>query len=243
MKIEILTLFPDMFESLKRESIIGRAIKEEIVGIEAVNFRDYTIDKHKRVDDTPFGGGAGMVIAPQPVCDAIDDLKTEDAKVIYMSPKGEVFNQKIAIELSKEKHLIFLCGHYEGIDERAIELSVDREISIGDYVLTGGEIPAMAIIDAVVRLIPNVLGKEESFLNDSHYNGLLEHPQYTKPREYRGKKVPEILLSGHHEKIEEWRRYKSIEITAERRPDLLEEIDLSKKDRKYLNEIVSKKEK
>lgn len=243
MKIEILTLFPDMFESLKRESIIGRAIKEEIVEIEAVNFRDYTIDKHKRVDDTPFGGGAGMVITPQPVCDAIDDLKTENAKVIYMSPKGEVFSQKIANELSKEEHLIFLCGHYEGIDERAIELSVDREISIGDYVLTGGEIPAMAVIDAVVRLIPKVLGKEESFLNDSHYNGLLEHPQYTKPREYRGKEVPEILLSGHHEKIEDWRRYKSLEITFERRPDLLENVELSKKDRKYLNEIVSKKEK
>lgn len=243
MKIEILTLFPDMFESLKRESIIGRAIKEEIVEIEAVNFRDYTIDKHKRVDDTPFGGGAGMVITPQPVCDAIDDLKTENAKVIYMSPKGEVFSQKIANELSKEEHLIFLCGHYEGIDERAIELSVDREISIGDYVLTGGEIPAMAVIDAVVRLIPKVLGKEESFLNDSHYNGLLEHPQYTKPREYRGREVPEILLSGHHEKIEDWRRYKSLEITFERRPDLLENVELSKKDRKYLNEIVSKKEK
>lgn len=237
MKIDVLTLFPEMFDGLRQESIIGRAIQEGVIDFETVNFREYTLDKHNRVDDTPFGGGAGMLIGPQPVCDAIEAIKSEHAKVIYLSPKGQVFNQAIASELAKEEHLIFVCGHYEGIDERIIDLYVDRELSIGDYVLTGGEIPAMAIIDATARLLPKVLGKEESYVNDSHYNGLLEHPQYTRPREYKGLEVPEILLSGHHANIEKWRRYKSLEVTYLRRPELLEHIELSKSDLKMLAEI------
>lgn len=222
MRFDVLTLFPDMFDVLK-SSIIGRAIKNEKVELNLINFREFSTDKQKHVDDTPYGGGAGMVIKPEPIYDAyksiVSDVESKP-KVIYMSPRGEVFSQKKAIELSKENHLIILCGHYEGIDERVIEEIVDEEISIGDYVLTGGELPAMVLIDAIARNIDGVLS-EGSTSEESFSNGLLEYPQYTRPEEFMGRKVPEVLLSGHHANIEKWRYEKSLEITKKRRPDLL----------------------
>lgn len=222
MRFDVLTLFPDMFDVLK-SSIIGRAIKNEKVELNLINFREFSTDKQKHVDDTPYGGGAGMVIKPEPIYDAYKSIVSDvegKPKVIYMSPRGEVFSQKKAIELSKENHLIILCGHYEGIDERVIEEIVDEEISIGDYVLTGGELPAMVLIDAIARNIDGVLS-EGSTSEESFSNGLLEYPQYTRPEEFMGRKVPEVLLSGHHANIEKWRYEKSLEITKKRRPDLL----------------------
>ena len=219
MKFDVLTLFPEMFVSLK-QSILGKAIEKNLIDINLINIRDFSKDKHKKVDDTPYGGGAGMVIKPDVVYDAYKSIKKENAKVIYMSPQGKTLNQKNVEDLSKESHLIILCGHYEGIDQRVLDKIVDEEISIGDYVLTGGEIPAMVLIDSVCRYIDGVLN-QESIKEESFSNGLLEYPQYTRPEIFEGQKVPEILLSGHHENIEKWRKEKSLEVTAKKRPDLI----------------------
>ncbi len=212
MKIDILTLFPSMFEGFLNESIIKRAIDKKIVEINIHNIRDYSQDKHKRVDDYPFGGGAGMVLMCEPVFLAIEDVKTEDSIVIMMTPSGKTFNENIAYDLSTKKHIILLCGHYEGFDER-IKSIVDMELSIGDYVLTGGEIPSMAITDAVVRLIPGVINKE-SLVSESFTDDLLDYPQYTRPAEFRGMKVPKVLLSGHHENIRKYRENQRKELTS-----------------------------
>ena len=228
MKIDILTLFPDMFNGFKSESIIKRAIDGDKVSINTINFRDFATNKHKKVDDTPYGGGSGMVLMCQPIFDAVDSIKTEKSKVILLSPQGEKFSQKKAYDLSKEEHLIFICGHYEGFDER-IKSICDEEISIGDYVLTGGELPAMVICDSVVRLIPGVID-DESSKNESFNDNLLDYPTYTKPRNYKGMQVPEVLLSGNHEKINKWRNEKRLKITSEKRPDLLKnKVKIEKK--------------
>ena len=226
MRIKVLSLFPKMFDGILNESIIKRAIDDKKVNIDVIDLRSYSKDKHNKVDDTIYGGGAGMLIKCEPVFDAIDDLKTKNTKVIMLSPDGVKYNQEKAYELSKEKNIILLCGHYEGFDER-INTVVDEKISIGDYVLTGGEIPAMAIIDSVTRLLPGVIN-EESHLNDSFNNDLLDYPQYTKPQEYRGMKVPGVLLSGDHKKIDEWRREEQIKKTKKQRPDLLKENEEEK---------------
>ena len=220
MKIDILTLFPEMFSAMQ-ESILGRAQKENKIQIQIVNLRDYTEDKHLKCDDYPFGGGAGMVMMPQPIGSAIEALDPEHkARRIYMSPKGETFKQQKVFELIAYKHLILLCGHYEGVDQRAIDLFIDEEISIGDYVLTGGELPAMVVTDAVSRYVDGVISAS-SLVDESFSENLLEYPQYTRPQEYRGIAVPEILRSGDHGKIDKWRREQAIELTKKRRPDLL----------------------
>lgn len=220
MKFDILTLFPEMFENLK-QSIIGRAIEKNIININLINIRDFSKDKHKKVDDTPYGGGAGMVMKPDVVYSAYNSIKDKNARVIYMSPQGKTLNQEKVEELSKEEHLVILCGHYEGIDQRVLDKIVDEEISIGDYVLTGGELPAMVLIDSVSRYVEGVL-KEDSIKEESFSNGLLEYPQYTRPEIFEGEKVPEILLSGNHQEIDKWRKEKSLEITKKKRPDLLQ---------------------
>ena len=220
MRIDILTLFPSMFDGFLNESIIKRAIDKKKVEINVINFRDYSLDPHHKVDDTPYGGGAGMVLTPQPIMDAVDDLKDDDTKVMLLTPDGKTYNQEMAYSLSCEKHLIIICGHYEGFDDR-IRSIVDIEVSIGDYVLTGGEIPSMVITDSITRLIDGVI-EEESHLNDSFNNNLLDYPTYTKPRVYRGLKVPEVLLNGNHKEIEEYRMREALKKTQERRPDLLE---------------------
>ena len=224
MRIDIVTLFPDVFFGPFANSIIGRAIKDGIISIGTVNPRDFTEDKHRTVDDTPYGGGPGMLMMADPLFSAIESCKKECSCVILTSPKGEKFSQKMAKELSREKHLVVVCGHYEGIDERVRERLIDREISIGDYVLTSGNIPAMVIVDGVVRLLPGVLGDDASSEEESFSNNLLEYPQYTRPVEYRGMKVPDILLSGNHKLIKEWRREQSIKATKKKRPDLYEEF-------------------
>ena len=221
MKIDILTLFPNMFNGFLTESIIKRALEQEKVEINIHNIRDYSLLNHKQVDDTPYGGGAGMVLMCDPIFRAVDALKTKDSIVIMLTPQGKVFNQKMAYDLVSKKHLIIICGHYEGFDERILS-TVDLEISIGDYVLTGGEIPSMVITDAIVRLIDGVI-TNESHVNDSFNDNLLDYPTYTKPRVYNGMEVPEILLSGHHENIEKWRQEQRIKNTKEKRPDLLED--------------------
>ena len=222
MQFDVLTLFPEMFEPLK-QSILGRASKNHILEFNFINMRDFSKDKHQKVDDTPYGGGAGMVIMPDVVYDAYTSIPNrENAKVIYLSPQGKTLNQKKVQELSKEEHLILLCGHYEGIDQRVLDEIVDEEISIGDYVLTGGELPAMVLIDCVSRFVEGVL-KDESVKDESFSDGLLEYPQYTRPEVFRGQKVPEVLLSGHHENIKKWRFEKSLEITKRKRPDMLNE--------------------
>ena len=220
MKFDVLTLFPEMFEPIK-QSIIGKAEEKKLIDINLINIRDFSKNKHKKVDDTPYGGGAGMVMQADVVYDAYKSIKDENAKVIYMSPQGKKLNQNKVETLAKQEHLIILCGHYEGIDQRVLDKIVDEEISIGDYVLTGGELPAMVLIDSVSRYVEGVL-KEESIKEESFSNGLLEYPQYTRPEIFEGEKVPEILLSGHHQKIEQWRKQKSLEITKSKRPDLLE---------------------
>ena len=221
MKISILSLFPHMFDGFLNESIIKRAIEDKKIEIEIIDFREYTEDPHKKVDDTPYGGGAGMVLTCQPIFDCVESIRTEDSKVIIMTPSGVPYKQKMAYDLSNEKHLIIICGHYEGFDERILSLA-DMEISIGDYVLTGGELPAMVIADSIVRLIPGVIN-ERSHIEDSfNDNFLLDYPTYTKPAEYKGMKVPEILLSGDHKKIDEWRYQEALNKTKERRPDLLD---------------------
>jgi len=235
MKFDVLTLFPEMFNSMK-ESIIGRAIDKNLIEINSVNIRDFSKDKHKKVDDTVYGGGAGMLMKPDVVFDAYKSVKSEKSKVIYLSPQGKTLNHQKVLELSKEEHLILLCGHYEGIDQRVIDKIVDEEISIGDYVLTGGELPAMVLIDSVSRYVEGVL-TNDSVVEESFTNGLLEYPQYTRPEIFEGEKVPEVLLSGHHKNIEKWRRLESLKITLKKRPDLLENIELSEKERQYLNDL------
>ena len=232
MQFDVLTLFPEMFKSLD-ESIIGRAKEKGLININLVNIRDFSKNKHKKVDDTPYGGGAGMVMMPYVVYDAYKSLKAENARVIYMSPQGQKLNQSKVVELSQEKHIVLLCGHYEGIDQRVIDEIVDEEISIGDYVLTGGELPAMILIDSVSRYIEGVL-KEDSTKEESFSEGLLEYPQYTRPEIFNGNKVPEVLLSGHHENIDKWRREQSLKITKKKSPDLLKNIKLSEKDKMIL---------
>lgn len=229
MQFTILTLFPEMFEPIKH-SIIERASKNNLININLINIRDFSKDKHKHVDDTPYGGGAGMVIKPDVVYDAYNSINDENAKVIYLSPKGKTLNQKKVKELSKEKHLVLLCGHYEGIDQRVLDEIVDEEISIGDYVLTGGELPAMVLIDSVSRYVEGVLS-EDSTKEESFSNNLLEYPQYTRPEIFNGKKVPEVLTSGNHQKIDDWRKEQSLITTYLKRPELLNEneIELAKK--------------
>ncbi|MBU5677399.1 tRNA (guanosine(37)-N1)-methyltransferase TrmD [Alkaliphilus sp. MSJ-5] len=248
MIIKVMTLFPEMFVGPLGNSIIQRAKENGIVDIAYINMRDYADNKHKKVDDYPYGGGPGMVMTPQPIFDCYNDivntLVTEEnqrPRVIYLSPKGKTFDQQMAIELSKEKSIVMICGHYEGIDQRVIDEIVTDEISIGDYVLTGGEIPAMVIIDAIARLVPGVLSQDQSFEEESFYSGLLEYPQYTRPKDFRGLIVPDILTSGDHKKIEEWRRRKSLKLTFERRPDLLKGVELSKKDKVFLESIKEEK--
>lgn len=220
MRIDILTLFPEMFSALQT-SILGRAQQSGKIEINIIDIRDFTLDKHKKCDDTPYGGGAGMVMTPQPIYDAIMSVKSSNTHVVYTSPRGRTFSQKVAYEFSKLEHLVILCGHYEGIDQRVIDLCVDEEVSIGDFVLTGGEIPAMAMVDSIARLCDGVISAE-SLENESFSGaGLLEYPQYTKPQEFMGLSVPEVLLSGNHGEIDKWRKEKSLEITKMRRPDLL----------------------
>jgi len=221
MKIDILTLFPKMFKGPFDESIVKRAQEKKLVEVKIHNLRKWAKDKHKTVDDRPFGGGVGMVLMIEPIYKALKELRQKDSKVILLTPQGKVFNQKLAKKLSKEKHMIFICGHYEGVDERIREHLIDEEISIGDYVLTGGELPAMVVIDTLVRLIPGVLEKPEAIKNESFSTKTLEHPQYTRPANFKGWQVPEILLSGNHKKIAAWRKKKSLERTKKRRPDLL----------------------
>ncbi|MBR5156992.1 MAG: tRNA (guanosine(37)-N1)-methyltransferase TrmD [Clostridia bacterium] len=245
MRFDCLTLFPDMMRSVLSESIIGRASAAGILDIRYTNIRDFAENKHNRVDDYPYGGGEGMVMQAMPIYRAwqsVTDNGAKKAKVIYLSPQGKVFDQQTAIRLSKEEHLILLCGHYEGVDERVIEEIVDEEISMGDFVLTGGEIPAMALIDAVGRLIPGVLSSEDAYSHESHFDGLLEHPQYTRPPECLGRTVPDILLSGHHKNITEWKRKESIKRTAKKRPDMLLNAPLTDKERKWLDDFLSEEE-
>lgn len=240
MKFNVLTLFPEMFSALD-ESIIERGKEKGLIDINLINIRDFSKNKHKKVDDTPYGGGAGMVMEPTVVYDAYCSVKEPNAKVIYMSPQGKTLNQQMVQDLAKEENIILLCGHYEGIDQRVIDEIVDEEISIGDYVLTGGELPAMVLIDSVSRYVKGVL-KEDSIQEESFTNGLLEYPQYTRPEIFLGKRVPEVLLSGHHENIKEWRRNQSIINTYLKRPDLLKEIELSDKEQKMLSEYKKLKE-
>ena len=240
MRFHVMTLFPDMVSGGLRTSITGRAIENHIFELNIVNIRDYSKDKHRHVDDYPYGGGAGMVMQPGPVYDCYQDIvKDMDKKprVFYMTPQGKVFSQAIAEELSKEEELIFLCGHYEGIDERVLEEIVTDELSIGDYVLTGGELPAMVMIDSISRLIPGVLNNDDSAEYESFQDGLLEYPQYTRPETFMDKKVPSVLLSGHHGNIEKWRREQSLKRTLIRRPELLEKAELSKDDEKTLEKL------
>jgi len=240
MHIDILTLFPAMFEGVLNESILKKAREKGKYTYDLVDFRDYTENKHNKVDDYPFGGGAGMVLAPQPIFDCIEAVKKKrnsKPRVVLMCPQGERYTQKKAEELAKEEHLIFLCGHYEGYDERIREHIATDEISIGDYVLTGGELGAMVVVDSIVRLLPDALGNASSAVEDSFSTGLLEHPHYTRPAEYRGFKVPDVLLSGNHALIEQWRMRESLRRTLERRPDLLENIELSKEQIALLNQL------
>ncbi|WP_418746928.1 tRNA (guanosine(37)-N1)-methyltransferase TrmD [Frisingicoccus sp.] len=240
MRFHVMTLFPDMISAGLGTSITGRAIENHIFELNIVNIRDYSKDKHKHVDDYPYGGGAGMVMQPGPVYDCYQDIVKDMKKkprVIYMTPQGKVFSQAIAEELSKEEELIFLCGHYEGIDERVLEEIVTDELSIGDYVLTGGELPAMVMIDSISRLIPGVLNNDDSAEYESFQDGLLEYPQYTRPETFMDKKVPPVLLSGHHGNIEKWRREQSLKRTLLRRPELLEKAELTKDDKKILENL------
>ncbi|WP_129726792.1 MULTISPECIES: tRNA (guanosine(37)-N1)-methyltransferase TrmD [Bacillaceae] len=244
MKIDIVTLFPEMFTGVFGSSILKKAQEKEAVSIRVVNFREYSASKHGSVDDYPYGGGAGMVLAPQPIFDAVEQLTgTAETKprVLLMCPQGERLTQRKAEALAEEEHLVLICGHYEGYDERIREHLVTDEISIGDYVLTGGELAAMVVTDSVVRLLPGVLGKEESHVQDSFSTGLLEHPHYTRPADFRGMKVPDVLLSGNHAKIEEWRRKESLRRTYMRRVDLLEGRDWSKQEQQWLREFEEDK--
>ena len=246
MNFHVLTLFPEMVESALGESILGRAAQKGLVEISAVDIRSYTKNRHNRVDDYTYGGGAGMLMQAQPVYDCCADVQAQvlsrqgrPAKVLYMSPLGRTFDQQMAQELAAEEELILLCGHYEGVDERLLEEYVDEEISIGDYVLTGGELPALVLADSLARMIPGVLSDDECFELESHYNGLLEYPQYTRPNVWRGREVPEVLMSGHHKNIEKFRREQSVLRTARKRPELLEKAELTENEKKVVKEIIS----
>ena len=235
MKFDVLTLFPEMFEPLK-QSIIKRAVEKNLIDINLINIRDFSEDKHNKVDDTPYGGGAGMLMKPDVVDRAYNSIKSENAKVIYLTPQGKTLNQRIVRDLSKQEHLILLCGHYEGIDQRVLDKIVDEEISIGDYVLTGGELPAMVLIDSVSRYVDGVLS-DESTDEESFSNGLLEYPQYTRPEIFDNVKVPDVLISGHHENIRKWRRERSLENTFKKRPEMLENIELTDKEKVYIEKL------
>lgn len=239
MKINVLSIFPHMFEGVFGSSIMKKAQEKGAVSLEVTDFRVFSTNKHGQVDDYPYGGGAGMVLKPEPLFDAVESLVAQGRKprIVLMCPQGARYDQKKAEELAQEDDLIFLCGHYEGYDERIREHLVTDEISIGDFVLTGGELAAMTVIDSVVRLLPGVLGQEASHVNDSFSTGLLEHPHYTRPADYKGMKVPDVLMSGNHAKIEQWRMEQSIKRTFERRPDLFEHVELSKEQQKYLDEL------
>lgn len=240
MRIDILTLFPDMCDTVLSHSIIGRARQAKKVEINCIDIRDYTLDKHRRVDDKPYGGGMGMIMAPQPIYDCFSALCDEiGAKphLIYLTPQGKTLTQERVKELSKFDNIALLCGHYEGIDERVIEALEPEEISVGDYVLTGGELPALIVADAVSRMLPGVLSDDECFEEESHYNSLLEYPQYTHPSVWQDRKVPEVLLSGHHANVDKWRREQSLKRTMERRPDMLENAQLNKEDIAFLSKL------
>ncbi|HEY4531821.1 MAG TPA: tRNA (guanosine(37)-N1)-methyltransferase TrmD [Kurthia sp.] len=243
MNIKVLSLFPDMFEGVFGSSILKKAQEKGAVKMEVTDFRAFSENKHNQVDDYPYGGGAGMVLKPEPLFNAVEELVAQGKKprIILMCPQGERYDQKKAEELAQEEDLIFLCGHYEGYDERIREFLVTDEISIGDFVLTGGELAAMTVVDSVVRLLPGVLGQEASHVNDSFSTGLLEHPHYTRPADYKGMKVPDVLMSGNHAKIEQWRMEQTIKRTYERRPDLLENIELSKEQKAYLQKLKRSK--
>lgn len=246
MRIDIMTLFPEMCETVLSESIIGRARERGFVDIHCVNIRDFTADKHNRVDDAPYGGGMGMLMQAQPIYDCYQSLcenAEERPHLVYMSPQGQTLTQEKVKSLAKIPHLVLLCGHYEGVDERILDEIVDEEISIGDYVLTGGELPAMVLADAVCRMLDGVLPNDEAKSLESHYNGLLEYPQYTRPPVWHGVSVPDVLLSGHHENIEKWRHEQSLLRTFLRRPDLLETAELTEKDRKFLKKVKDEQEK
>lgn len=246
MIFHVLTLFPDMIRDGLNTSVTGRALASGRIRLNAVNIRDYSKDKHKHVDDYPYGGGAGMVMQPEPIALAYEDIVKDMEKrprVIYVTPQGSVFNQSMAEELAKEEELVFLCGHYEGVDERILEEIVTDYVSIGDYVLTGGELPALVMMDAISRLVPGVLNNEDSAEFESLHDNLLEHPHYTRPVEYRGSRVPDVLLSGHHGNIDRWRREQSLKRTLERRPDLLETAELTEKDVEYLRTLGWTKDK
>lgn len=240
MRVDIITLFPSMFKNPFNESMIKRAKEKGILKIKLHDLRQFTHDKHRTVDDAPYGGGAGMVMKPRPLFEAVEKIKEEidsSSRVILLSPQGKPINQPKVKELARERVLIFICGHYEGVDERVREHLVDEEISLGDYVLTGGELAAMVVVDAVARMLPGVLGSEDSAREDSFYKGLLDYPQYTRPSDFRGWKVPSVLLSGNHQKVKEWRRKKMLEATLRKRPDLLETLKLNQEDEKLLEEI------
>ena len=244
MKFSVLTLFPEMFESVLGESIIGRSIKKGIIETEYVNIRDFSEGNYRRVDDYPYGAGGGMVMQPMPIYKAYQSVAGDEKPyVVYMSPQGNVFNQAKARELSKKDHVVLLCGHYEGVDERIIEEIVDEEISVGDYVLTGGELPAMIVIDATARMLEGVLDSNDTMEIESHYNGLLEYPQYTRPVEFMGRRVPEVLLSGHHKNIEMWRREQSLIRTKLKRPDLIKKAELTDSEREMLKKVRRKRKK
>lgn len=241
MKYYVMTLFPEMVEASFNNSIISRALDKGYIDFEAVNIRDYTTEKHGKVDDYTYGGGAGMLMQAQPIYDCYTSISkkfSSKPRVVYLSPKGRVFNQQLAMEFSKEEEIVFLCGHYEGVDQRVIDEIVTDEVSIGDYVLTGGEIAAVVMMDAISRLVPNVLSNEESALTESHENYLLEYPQYSRPEVWNGKRVPAVLLSGHHENIRKWRREQSIIATSKMRPDLIAKADLSEEEKKLANEYI-----
>ena len=246
MKIDIMTLFPEMCENVLNESIIGRAQKAEKVEIVCHNIRDFANNKHNKVDDTPYGGGMGMVMAAEPIYNCYKSLYSEDEpkpRLIYMSPKGETLTQKKVVELSRLDRIVLLCGHYEGVDERVLEEIVDEQISLGDFVLTGGELPALCLADAVCRMLPGVLSDDLCFKEESHFSGLLEYPQYTKPADWNGRTVPEVLLSGNHAEIAKWRRKQSLEITKKLRPEMFEKVILDKNDCKLLGIEVQNKPK
>ncbi len=237
IKFDVLTLFPAMFDAVLGDSIIGRARENGLLEMNFIDIRDYTLNKHRKVDDYPYSGGGGMLMSPQPIYDAYKSIAENlnyKPLTIYMSPQGKVFNQGLAADLSKYEHIVILCGHYEGVDQRVLDEIVDMEISIGDFVMTGGEIPAMTVIDTVARLIPGVLASEGSYENESHFNGLLEYPQYTRPPVWHDKEIPDILISGHHANIEKWKREQSLINTLNKRPDMLEKAELTKEDWKFL---------
>lgn len=243
MRFDILTLFPDMMRAVLDESIIGRAQKSGILEINCINIRDFAGNKHNSVDDYPYGGGFGMLMQAPPIYRAYESIAGEDKPyTVYMSPQGKVLTQEKVVELSKKDRIVILCGHYEGVDERVLEEIVDEEISIGDYVLTGGELPAAVLVDSVARMVEGVLPQSESFEEESIYSGLLEHPQYTRPPVFMGREVPEVLLSGHHANIEKWKRKESLKRTYIKRPDLLKKAELTDKDRKMLDEIIGELE-